>query len=216
MTIGSEGNVYNPYTTGVPDSTQTPPNLGRQGEALNSDVHGKFATAGNRKALFSFNVTAVTIPVVASGLVSVASLWNPPSSGVMVELVDTELGQVLATTVVDTVGWYMSTGNLALAGTFTTRGVGNTNYFSGRVGDFPAGQAIPYSAYTHSGTPVRVDIIGAFGAVTDASMTLTEKFYDGRLLVPPGSVISVAMSTAAGFTSGLDVGFRWMEYVFQN
>lgn len=216
MTIGSEGNVYNPFTTAQPDSVQIPPALGRQGEALNSDIHGKFATAAARKSLFSFNVTAQTIPVIASGLVSVFTLWNPTGSGVMGELVDTELGQVLATTVVDTVGWYMQSGSAALAGTFSTKAVALTTYFAGRIGDQPAGQIVPYTAFTHNGTPTRVDIIGAFGAVTDASMTLTEKFYDGRVLIPPGTVMSVAMSTAAGFTSGLDIGARWIEYPFQN
>ncbi len=214
MTIGSEGNVYSPAGTSLPDSSQVPPNLGRQGEALNSDIHGKHYTATSRKTMFSFNVTAVTVPVIASGLVSVFTLWNPPSSGIMGELVDTELGQVLATTVVDTVGWYASFTNLALAGTFTTKATPLTNYFSGRLGDTPAGGIIPYTAYTHSGTPVRVDIIGAFGAVTDASMTLTEKFYDGRVLIPPGTAMSIAMSTAAGFTAGLDLGCRWTEWQF--
>lgn len=212
MTIGSEGNVYSPAGTRIPDSSQIPPMLGVQGEALNSDIHGKHWTAGYRKNLFNFNISAATVPVIASGLVSVFSLWNPPNSGVIGEMIDTEVGQVLATTVVDTMGWYFSAGNLALAGTFTTKAAINTNYMAGRVGDIPNGQIIPYTAYTHSGTPVRCDLITMFGAVTDASMSAPQKFYDGRLLIPPGTVISVAMSTAAGTTSGLDLSARWAEW----
>ena len=214
MTIGSEGNINNPTIIKNPVGLQVPPNLGYQGEALNSDIHGKHWTAGYNKNLFNFNVTGVQIPVVASGLVSVFTLFNPPSSGVMGELVDTEMGQVLATTVVDTVGWYFSSGNLALAGTFTTKGIANTNYFSARTGDVPNGQIVPYSAYTHSGTPVRCDIIGAFGAVTDASFALPQKFYDGRILIPPGVALSVAMSTAASGAANLDLSCRWTEWPF--
>lgn len=214
MTIGSEGNVYSPVGVKQPDSAQIPPMLGVQGEALNSDIHGKHFTTAYRKNLFSFNVTAVTVPVIASGLVSVFSLWNPPNSGVVGELVDTEVGQVLATTVVDTMGWYFSNGSKALAGTFTTPSVANTNHFAGRVGDVPNNQILPYTAYTHSGTPVRFDMVTMFGAVTDASMSAPSKFYDGRVLIPPGTVISIAMTTAAGTTSGLDLSARWAEWPF--
>lgn len=215
MTIGSEGFVLNPVTSNVPISgTPIPPAMGRQSERLASQARGKYGTAALNKGVYTFNVTAQTIPVIASGLVSVFSLWNPPSSGILAEMVDTELGQVLAATVVDTVGWYFSSGNLALAGTFTTKAVALTTYFSGRVGDTPNGLVVPYTAYTHSGTPVRADIIGAFGATTDVSGILPAKVYDGRLWIPPGTVMSVAMTTAAGTASGLDVSARWIEWPF--
>jgi hypothetical protein len=210
--IGSEGLVLNPASTNIPDGTFQAPNQDRQGAAINADLKGKFSNAAYRKALFSFNVTAVTVPVIANNLVSVFTLWNPPSSGVYGELVDAEVGQVLATTVVDTMGWYFSNGSKALAGTFTTASVANTNHFSGRIGDVPNNNIIPYTAYTHSGTPVRVDMVTMFGATTDASMAAPSKFYDGRLLLPPGTAISLAMTTAAGTTSGLDLGCRWIEW----
>lgn len=216
MTIGSEGQVQNPVQTNNPISTNPiPPTMGRDGSYLVAESGGKFGTAGINKGSFWFNSTALTIPVIASALVSVFSLWNPPSSGVLAEMIDTELGQVLATTVVDTVGWYFSSGSQALAGTFTTKAVANTDYGSARVGDNPTNNALPYKAYTHSGTPVRCDIIGSFGAVTDnPGISHSEKIYDGRLFVPPGTVISAAMSTAAGTTSGLDLSCRWIERPF--
>lgn len=181
---------------------------GKQGEGLVSEIHGKNYTANYRGGLFGFNVTAKTVPVIAATLVSVFSLWNPPSSGVNAELVDTEIGQVLATTVVDAIGWYYSSGSLALAGTFSTAGTA----LSGIIGNAAANKVVPYSAYTHSGTPARVDIIGSFGAVTDVGMSLPMKLYDGRLIIPPGTVVSIAMSTAAGTASGLDISARWIEW----
>ena len=215
MAIGSEGLVQPLAQTNNPvSSNPVPPSLGRQGELWCAEIRGKYATAAINRGLFKFNVTAVTVPVVASGLVSVFSLWNPPSSGVIAELVETTVGQVLATTVVDVCAWYASFGNLALAGTFTTKSVALTNHFSARIGDSPNPNITPYTAYTHSGTPVRVDIIGSFGATTDAGLSLPSKQHDGKLLVPPGTVVSVAMSTAAGTSSGLDLQCDWMEWPF--
>ncbi len=216
MTVGSEGQVLNPAQVNLSPGPgpNSPPTQGRQGEYDIALIHGKNYTGALNKNLFSFNVTAVTIPAIAATLVSVFTLWNPPGSGVIGEMVDTEVGQVLATTVVDTVGWYYSAGAAALAGTFTTPSVALTNHFAARIGDTPANQIKPYTAYTHSGTPARVDIIGAFGATTDAGFALPSKSYDGKLALPPGVAISVAMSTAVGTTSGLDLSCRWLEWPF--
>ena len=185
---------------------------GKQGDLIASELHGKFYTTAYRGNLYWANVTGVTIPLKAAALVSVFTLYNPPNSGVVAEIVDTEIGQVLATTVVDAVGWYFSTALLTALGTFTTPGVAGTNFGSCRLGDTPANKVQFFSAYTHSGTPVRADIIGTFGAVTDPVAVVMSKVYDGRLILPPGIAMSVAMSTAAGTASGLDIGARWAEY----
>lgn len=213
------GIVLNPVTSNNPISaTPLSPTLGRQGELLIAGLHGKYGTAAINKALFNFNVTAQTVPLVSSGQTSVFSVWNPPSSSTLAEMVDTEIGQVLATTVVNTIGWYVSTGSAALAGTFTTKGVpfgaSSPNYFSARAGDIPNGQMIPYTSYTHSGIPARIDIIGAFGATSDAGMTLPNKVYDGRLWLTPGNIISAMVSTQTFTSAGLDVSCRWTEWPF--
>ncbi len=181
---------------------------GAHAQLLTADVHGKYFEANLRNRLFTFNVTAVTIPVVASGLASVCSLYNPPGSGVVAEITRVTVGQVLATTVVDAIGWYSSNAALTAAGTFTTIGAARSCQMQS-----PAANAVkPYSAYTHSGTPVREDIVGSFGAVTDAGLALPDKQYDGALLLPSGIAASLAMSTAVGFTSGLDLQVTWAEW----
>src|SRR5438270_7545683 len=141
MAIGSEGLVTNVASVAYPDGFNQPPTQGKQGDLAVALGHGDNFTSAYRKNVFAFNRTAVTLPVVASGLVSVFSLWNPVNSGVLGELIDTEVGTVLATTVVDVVGWYASAGAAALAGTFTTKAVafGGTSptYFSARLGEIP-------------------------------------------------------------------------------
>lgn len=209
------GLVLNPISAVLGDGTQQTNNVfGKQGEQLGADMHGKWYNAAMRKGAFKFFVTAVTVPVVASGLVSVFTLWNPPASGVLAEIIYTGVGQVLATTVVDDIGWYSSSAALTAAGTFTTPAVANTNWLSARVQDTPAGQVKPYLAYTHSGTPVKADHVGTFGAVTDAQVFSLIKFHEGSLILPPGIAMSLAMSTAAGTTSGLSAEVEWAEWPF--
>ena len=206
-TVVIEGNVVNPYTTAQPDNSDVPLALGRNSEQLVSEIHGKFFTACARGALFTFNVAAVTIPVVAATLVSVFSLYNPVGSGKLLELVDIDVSTVLATTVVNTVGLYTSSPVLAAKGTFTTAGAP----LSGIVGSTAAGVGIPYSAYTHSGTPTLYRIVGGWGAVTETSVNQMHYDFDGKVCIAPGSIVSVATSTAAETASGSDIGMTWIE-----
>lgn len=178
------------------------------GQLAMAKVHGDYFEAAFRGRLFTANATARTIPVVANNLVSVFTLYNPPASGVVGEIVSTMLGQVLATTVVDQVAWYSSTASATALGTFTTLGTPR----SCRVQDAAANAIKFYSAYTHSGTPTREEFIGGFGATTDVNFTLPYVEHNGRLLLPEGIAMSVAMSTAAGTTSGLDIQTVWAEW----
>lgn len=208
VTASVKGIVRNPTSATVSVGTELQLPTGEHTQVLTAAIHGDFFEANYRGKLFVANVTGVTVPVIASGLVSVFTLWNPPNSGVVAEIVDTEVGQVLATTVVDSIAWYSSTVAATAAGTFTTLGVARSG-----MAQNPASNAVKfYSAYTHSGTPSREDTIMAFGAVTDPSLALGQKLYNGRLLLPAGIAMSVAMSTAAGFTAGLDISARWVEW----
>jgi hypothetical protein len=127
---------------------------------------------------------------------------------VLAEIVDTSVMQWMAATVVDTVGWYFSSAVLTSKATFTTAGTVN----SGRIGSNAPNQVQMWSAFTHSGTPVLIDFIGNFGAATNPTAGGIQKFYDGRLILPPGIAMSVAMTTTAGTTTGLNLEARWTEW----
>ena len=184
--------------------------MGRGGELYCSQIHGKYYTAAYYARLFSFNVTAVTVPVIVGTLQSKFTVYNPPNSTTNAELVDFDLGIVLVTLVVDTVGLYWQSPTLASLATLSTIGVFGTNWFSSIFSSSP-GQVTPYSALTHSGTPARIAILSQFGAVTSTNDSIVHYDFDGKILVPPGHVVSVAMSTGAGDTAGLDLGIRWLE-----
>lgn len=202
-----EGNVVNPYTTAVPDNTAAALAQGRNGELLVAMAHGKYFTAAARGALFSYNVTGVTIPKNAATLVSVFSLYNPVGSGRLLELVTFDLGVVSATTVVDTTGLYSQTAVLTAKGTFTTAATPIPALLNSGL----AGVGVPYSAFTHSGTPVRVAILATFGAITTTTNQLAHYDFDGKIVIPPGSIVSVANVAAASNATSCDINMSWLE-----
>lgn len=201
----------NPFAVSLPPgSAPTNESGGRGGEKYTSDIHGKYYAGSYYNRVFSFNRTAMTLPVIAATLASVFSLYNPPTSTVNLELADFDYGHVLATDVVNVIGLYWQGPTLASLATLTTIGVFNTNWFCGNLGG-SAGQGNPYSALTHSGTPVRIDILGEFNATSSTNNGPLHRDFDGKVLLPPGHVVSVAMSTAADTGSSFDGKLTWQE-----
>jgi hypothetical protein len=165
-----------------------------------------------RGRVYSASVVAQTLPVNAATLASKCGLYNPPSSGYMLELLDISAHYVVATTVVNGIAIYYSNGTNATGATFTTAGV----IENGRLGEGPTPAARFYSAVTHVGTPLLVDIFGGWGAVTDGGSTLCFKDYSNKgLLIPPTTLIAVAMTTAAATGSGVSITLRWAEIPYQ-
>lgn len=169
-------------------------------------VTSKYAELAARGQVFWFSVAAVTVPVNASNLVAVYGLYNPPSSNKMLELIEVEAHAVVATTVVNALGLY-SLSNQSAA-TFTTR---VNTIRNARLHEGITSVAEAYSAVTFSGTPVLNDIIGGWGAVTDGGATPIRKQIDGKIQVPPGVLITLAMTTAASTASGITMGIKWAE-----
>jgi hypothetical protein len=85
------GIIAAPSNTSQTDGTTTQAFLqGKQGELLDAKLHGDFYTQAYRGNLF-FGTTATagtTIPIQASGLASTFTLYNPASSGKILELLE--------------------------------------------------------------------------------------------------------------------------------
>lgn len=177
-------------------------------------AHPRYAELAARGQVFALSRAAVTIPVNAATLVSVFGLYNPASSGRMLELIECEAHAVVATTVVDALGLYYSNGSNASGATFTTQ---INTIENGRMGEGTPSVCRAYSAVTHVGTPVLSDLIGGWGAVTDGGATAVRKQWDGKLMVPPNTLLALAMTTAASTASGITAMLRWAEipYVSQ-
>lgn len=206
--MADNGFVQNPVTTGLADGSNQNFILGRNADLLVTEVHGKRYTANFRNNLFAANVNGVTIPVVASGLVSVFTLYNPPGSGVIMEITRLDYAQIVTATVIDALGWWASSATLTAAGTFTTQGTPFSKNIKAPVNN----KGLFFSAYTHSGTPTLVDVITGWGSTAGNQSLPTFKVYDGELLLPPGIAMSLAMTTGAGTASAAVVQVEWSEW----
>lgn len=153
-----------------------------------------------------FNVAAVTVPVNANNLVSVCGIYNPPGSGKVLEIIDTDVGIALATTVVQEYVWVSSTVAQSAAATFTTAGTARNR----RMQDAASTVARVYTAVTHSGTPSVEAKIGSFAKVT-ADQTIPAKRWYGTLMIPPGVLASICTLTAASTGSGVNLAFTWAD-----
>ena len=177
-----------------------------RGALLTNMFSGPYAELCRQGKIYYASVAAVTLPVNAATLVSKFTIYNPPGSNVNLELIEINAATVVATTVVDGVGVYYSSAAQTAAGTFTTLGTVTNALLNG-----PSGQAQFYSAYTASGTPTLGRLLGGWGAVTDTGPNTVTKDFWGSLLVPPGTSIHVAMTTAASTSSGITLDALWAE-----
>lgn len=195
------GNAYN-----AAGAYTVPVRVGGDGGLMTNPRYQELASRG---LVFSATRAAVTLPVNAATLVSLFGLYNPAGSNKMVEIIDVDAHYVVATTVVNALGIYYSQGSNASGATFTTQL--QSAVVSSRVGEGITSVCQFYSSVTHVGTPVLASIIGGWGAVTDGGATPIRRELNGSLQFPPGSLISLAMTTAAATASSMTMQMRWAE-----
>lgn len=200
--------VTNPSNTSTPDSTVITQPAGKAGESYFAELRGKYYTQNYRGGLFALTRAAITLPVNATTLASTFSVYNPPGSGKNLEIVRFDMAYVLATTVVDGVGLYYSTAASGAAGsTFTTQVTPISLLLGGNSSTVAQG----YSALTAVGTPVLATIMAYTGAVTSTAANSISYAFDGSVVVTPGTLIHIAMTTAASTASGFTGALTWAE-----
>ena len=177
-----------------------------EGNFLAENLSGRWAERTYRGNVHFLARAAVTVPVNASTLVSVCGIYNPPGSGKVLEIIDTDVQFALATTVVQSFVWVSSTVAASALATFTTAVTARNR----RMQDPSSTVARVYSAVTHSGTPDVEAHIASTGAVTFTGMAIRRTF-EGALLIPQGVLASIATLTAASTSSGINLGFSWAD-----
>lgn len=178
----------------------------RGGEVLVTESRGKYAFQCQSGKLWHAYATGLTIPVIAAQMVSVFSLYNPIGSGVNLELVELEFGNVNATTVVNTIGIGYEA-NLTLTPVIANMTAGTA--YSGLLGDSTAKVGQFFTAWTHVGTPLRIGPVITYGAVTNANANRIGVDFDGKIIMPPGSVVSACTSTATETNAAAHIS--WLE-----
>lgn len=180
----------------VPDSLR----LGRTGELVVDQLHGRFYEQAARGKLFVAQAI-VTAPVIYTTAAGTGGplLWNPPTSGVNAAILAVTFGISVVTTVAATLGLTGNTGQTSAPGS-TTAIDGHRNLFLGQ----PVGACTPYRV----GTPTNAgNFLLPFASLHTGALT-TETgvvgFVDvgGALIVPPGAWCSIAASATASTTVG--------------
>lgn len=198
---GLVGNIVAPS-----DGGETTARFGRQNDLMVSQLYGPYSEQASRQNVYFASNAAFTMPVNASSLATKFAVYNPVNSGVYLELIDADISPVLATTVVDAVGLYYSTVALSALATFTTQVAVQNAVLGG-----PTGKGQFWSVAVHSGTPVLAALLGGWAAVTDGSLGNIHYDFKGKVLIPPGVLASLAMTTAASTASGITAGISWVE-----
>lgn len=180
----------------------------QQGAPIVTELHGKYYVVAKSGNLFVAALTsAATIPVNAATLASKFCLVNPIGSGRNLELVDIDIDLAVANTLAQYTLVYQ-TGATAIAGLGTLTAGTIQNAFVGGSGQNSV--CTFYTAAAHTGTPTLYTTL--FGDTATGEAGNKHYDFDGKVLVPPGTIIDVATLTNAGPASGALVSLRWAEW----
>lgn len=202
------------------DGSQVTARQGRTGELIFSELHGRFYEQASRGTLFSTGTTTVVAGAATHGTATGLSatlatavtgtpmlgVWNPPTSGVNVVLLQAMLHAFINTVTTPTpfggLVWATSPGNGAIStgltpwnrkllsqtGSFVkgfagaTALTGLTNVLSGiEVADLASGGNLAY---------------GTIGNTTVHPPLIMTQNFDGQMIVPPGAVFALYNTTA--------------------
>lgn len=182
---------------------------GRQGETLNSKVHGDWYQASLAGNLFmAYTVIAgVALPVAAATLNSKFTIHNPAGSAKNVELVSFTMGIDSATTVVNGIGMAIQR-NLSGTSGIPTTTTTVTSHQLGPAGGNGSSAASVYSQATltnvaipgvTAATAVPIPVYGmfSFGAVTAAVIYEATHNFNGKLILGPDSLAAACTTVAA-------------------
>lgn len=176
------------------------PRLGRQGERIVSELHGRFFE-NTRKGHVFMAQAIVTAPVIFSTAAGTGGplIWNPPLSGVNVAILAVTFGITTVTTVAAALGLTGNNGQTAAPGS-TTAIDGRANLLIGG----PQSASTPYRI----GTPSSAGgFLLPFAGLHTGALTVDNGlvgFVDigGAFIIPPGAWGSIAASATASTTVG--------------
>jgi hypothetical protein len=190
------------------DGTDTPMRLGRSGEQIVTELHGRYYEQAVRGKLFMAQAI-VTAPVIYTTAAGTGGplLWNPPTSGVNAVLLAVSMGITVVTTVAAALGITGNTGQTAAPST-TTAIDGRSNLFLGAG----ASACTPYriGTVTNAGGFLLPFASLHTGALTTETGVVGFVDIGGMIVVPPGSWASIAASATASTTVGT-FGMIWEE-----
>ena len=209
-----------PSTTSYGDGA-TPGQLGgKQGDAIVSQLHGKYYTLASRGNVFyaGTGVGGLAFTIFSNATFVGLVLWNPQGSGKNLELIKCNVGPFSqAGTAASAWGyaWINNAGSgLATAAVVSALTAITATRGSAILGPTGQGNSV---ARVGSGATFTTALLwgraASFGTSTGAvttqlSVTMTEDF-DGMMIVPPGTVFCLTSAILSGVTATASI--LWAE-----
>lgn len=202
-----QGSVGQPSTTSIQPGTTPTLRQGQLADLIVSELHGRYYETSYRRNMFNGSVQGTGI-TSAAGLVTGytgLALTNPTTSTVNLSLTKVGYGVNAAPTATMVISLAFNTSTTAV--TQTTAITGRNNFLGGA-----APQGLVASSVTFPTAPINSHILGVIGtnAVTALNETMTIVDLEGSIIMPPGSYICIATSTASAATSFF-ASFQWEE-----
>ena len=204
----SFGSVINPVGGSAGDGTQVPMIVGRGGDHLVSEVHGRFYAMTYRGNMFHARspVAGSVIPVNTATAQTFAVL-NLAGSGVNLELLQASVDISATSTYVASEIYLNAVAGTPLAvilgGTCTKIANGVTNAL---VGQGNNSKSTAYSAVTSvSQADLHVCGVGGFDAVSTAAGNHILRNFDGGIIVPQGTIIFFTSTAAQTSIAHIDL-----------
>lgn len=200
---------YRPYRDGAAASGphSALPVIGKENESLVSILHGKHHADARAGRVFSQSATplGLAVPIyTATAIAGGMPIWNPPNSGVLVELISVTLGYGSGTADYGSVG-VMARELSAIATGAIMTALAETTPFNGYLFGGNRAKTKSSNAGTCTVTAgVAGDWVRTIASINleaqtgTAHGTLVPHFdFDGTLIVPPGVLVYLAATKAS-------------------
>ncbi len=181
---------------------------GTQGEAVVTQLHGKYAEASLRGNLFFSYCAARATSVPATAQIG-NIVWNPPGSGVNLSfyLWTAQIEVTSATTLGVTFGY--SAQATVPTGTTVANAYGSTILSASSPASCKA-KAYAIATITTAPTPV-MNLFHNTAAIAIVGADQLGGDFDGIWIVPPGYLVALSAITAAVAASGMTSTLTWEE-----
>lgn len=189
------------------DGSQSLFRLGKTGDIITSQAHGRLYEAASRGKLFCNYAPAVAMSAPATAAIG-NIVWNPPGSGVNLAIGNVQVQCIVTDTDALSVNMCYS-----VQSTVPTTTSASVTYplLLGAVGGSGGGQAKGYGIATISvaATPI-YSLFHLTAAIATTGVDGLQYDFQGGLVVPPGYLISLH-SIAAAAASGVTSTICWEE-----
>lgn len=205
----NQGRSTNPATVSATDGNVYDTLVGKQTEAIVTELHGKYYTSAYRGNVFSISTVAAGLAVPISNTTApTVALWNPAGSGKNAVLIKYTAAYASGTSVATAIGLGVSfnAGNTVATGAVFTafnNSALNTNLFNGILGGgnntVMRASANGTNTLTAAGTWL-MTMLGESALVATTAMNpyIATYDFDGTLIVPPGTAVYVLGTAASG------------------